>query len=130
VIVASQLSSAFQRCVLHEIGVGYPLAHLLYSLTLKQCALENVSREVLNDQLDELLSSMKSRDRNIVWFLRKTLPPLMLLPLQERFALQFREQLALRRQLYVRPFEQMYGGAYLWQRDELFRAQRYVFVET
>jgi hypothetical protein len=44
--------------------------------------------------------------------------------------LQFREQLALQRQLCGPPFEQMYGGVYLWQRDELFRAQRYEFVET
>jgi hypothetical protein len=55
---------------------------------------------------------------------------LMLLPLQERFALQFRELLALQPQSYGLPFGLMYGGAYLWQRDELFRAQRYVFVET
>jgi hypothetical protein len=74
---------------------------------------------------------LKSRDLNIEWFaLLKPLQQLMPLPLQERFALQFREQLALRRQLYERPSEQMYGGAYLWQRDELFRAQQYVFVET
>jgi hypothetical protein len=55
---------------------------------------------------------------------------LMLLPLQERFALQFREQLALQPQSYGLPSELMYGGAYLWLRDELFREQRYVFVET
>jgi hypothetical protein len=54
----------------------------------------------------------------------------MLLPLQERFALQFREQLALQPQSYGLPSELMYGGAYLWLRDELFREQRYVFVET
>jgi hypothetical protein len=54
----------------------------------------------------------------------------MLLPLQERFALQFREQLALQPQSYGLPFGLMYGGAYLWLRDELFREQRYVFVET
>jgi len=54
----------------------------------------------------------------------------MLLPLQERFALQFREQLALQPLSYGLPSELMYGGAYLWQRDELFRAQRYEFVGT
>jgi hypothetical protein len=54
----------------------------------------------------------------------------MLPPLQERFALQFREQLALQQLPCGQPSELMYGGAYLWLRDELFREQRYVFVET
>jgi hypothetical protein len=54
----------------------------------------------------------------------------MLLPLQERFALQFREQLALPPLSCGQPSGLMYGGVYLWLRDELFREQRYVFVET
>jgi hypothetical protein len=54
----------------------------------------------------------------------------MLLPLQERFALQFHEQLALQRLPYGQPSRQLCGGVYLWQRDELFRAQQYEFVET
>jgi hypothetical protein len=45
----------------------------------------------------------------------------MPLPLQERFALQFHEQLALQPLSYGLPSELMYGGAYLWLRDELFR---------
>jgi len=62
--------------------------------------------------------------------LLKLLQQQMRHPLRERFALQFREQLALRRLSCEQPSEQLYGAAYLWQRDELFRAQRYVFVET
>jgi hypothetical protein len=51
-------------------------------------------------------------------------------PLNFRCALLFREQQALRRQLYALPSELLCGGAFLLRRDELFRARQYVFVET
>jgi hypothetical protein len=54
----------------------------------------------------------------------------MLLPSQERFALQCRVQLALQPLSYGLPSGLLCGGVYLLQRDELFRAQQYVFVET
>jgi hypothetical protein len=54
----------------------------------------------------------------------------LLQPLMIRCALQFREQQALRQLLYALPSELLCGGAFLLQRDELFRARQYVFVET
>jgi hypothetical protein len=95
-----------------------------------QCALGNVAHEVWSDLQDGLPSYLLSRDLNIEWSSLLFLLQLMLLPLQVQSALRFREQQALRRLLCEQPSEQLCGGVYLWQRDELFRAQRYVFVET
>jgi hypothetical protein len=94
------------------------------------CALGNVAHEALSDLRYGLPSLKKSRDLNNGRFLPLCALQQMLLPLQERFAFRFRGQLALQPLSYGRPFERMYGGAYLWQRDELFRARQYEFVGT
>jgi hypothetical protein len=120
------LALKFYRCVLDDQCVLSALT--FQSLALVQLSVGNVMREALNARGCELLSSRLLLDQYLCSDVLAL--TLFLLQGQQMLALLFRELVIweLQRSCGL-PFALLYGVACLWQHDELFRAQWYVFVE-
>jgi hypothetical protein len=96
-------------------------------LALVQLSVGNVMREALNARGYELPSSKRLLDQ---YLCSDVLALTLALLLLQQLALLFRELVtwSVQRSCGL-PSARLCGEACLWQHDELFRAQWYVFVE-